>query len=368
MIRGMGAKQRVSGAVRALGVMSLMGLVAAATTDTTRTVDTTQVSGDPELVAWLDTACLEYSQDAGESWGGTSEISWRPIRPVPGSESLHAEFLVRNGCEQPATLQAYAGAWNVTDGASATWRVELGEDPGEMVTLTGPSTSEDYGVLLNEVSAPTGEEIPVKLLLGIPWEETQQGVSIRPGWSLQLEEAATAPEAPTVSAVDPEAPTTGDVVTVSGLAEAGSTVEVTVDGEIRCTTTATEEGTFSCEVGEMAGGTHRVSATATNDQGTSEPAAEVEVTVEDAGTGWGSLDDLLNWGPLGSLIGSLTGDSGSSGSSGHGGSGSADGAEFGSVTGSMSESSLGEAGSTSFIEGAIGGGTVISGPAPAPVA
>lgn len=118
-------------------------------------------------------------------------------------------------------------------------------------------------------------------------------MSIRPGWSLRLEEAATAPEAPTVSAMVSKAPTIDDVVTVSGKAEG-------------------------------------------------------------AGTGWSSLDDLLNWGPLGSLTGSLTGDSGSSGSSGDGSSGSA--------TGSMSEGSLGEAGSTSFIEGAIGGGTVTSGP------
>lgn len=123
-------------------------------------------------------------------------------------------------------------------------------------------------------------------------------MSIRPGWSLRLEEAATAPEAPTVSAMVPKAPTIDDVVTVSGKAEG-------------------------------------------------------------AGTGWSSLDVLLNWGPLGSLTGSLTGDSGSSGD---GSSGSADGAEFGSATGSMSEGSLGEAGSTSFIEGPIGGGTVTSGP------
>lgn len=325
------------------------------------------------MVAWLDTECLEYSQDAGESWGGRSKVKWNGITPIPGSESLHAEFLVRNGCEQPATLQVYAGAWDVGKGASATWRAALGDDDDEVITLTGPSIEADYGVLLNEVPAPTGEEIPVKLLLGIPWEETQQRFSITPGWSLRLEEAATAPEAPRVSAVAPEAPTTGDAITVNGLAEAGSTVEVTVDGEVLCTTTATEEGTFSCEVGELAAGTDTVSATATNAQGTSEPATDVEVTVEEPGTGWGSLDDLLNWGPLGSLTGSLSGDSGSDSGSGSndgsGSDGSSDwqgGAEFGSATGSVSEGSLGAAGSTSFFEGAIGGGTVISGPAPAP--
>lgn len=297
-------------------------------------------------MANVDNACLEFSQDGGEVWGDVSAITLDENSvPVPGGEYVQGDFLARNSCAATAILQVYAGAWQVSAGGSGIWRAELGGAAGSPVTLAGPSQESDWGVLINEIPAPTDQMIPIKLFLGIPAAETRQNYSINPDWALTLEavDPVVVPGAPSGLQVRPGSPTTTDRVTVTGNAEPGSTVEVTVDGQGRCTTTATVEGTFSCDVGTLGRGTHQISATAGNSAGTSAAAVDVEVSVRNAGpTGWGSLGDFLNWGSLGGL--------GSLGSSDSGSSGSA-----GSAQGSIESGSLGSLGSASGSAGSDSG-------------
>ncbi|MGX1770341.1 Ig-like domain-containing protein, partial [Dietzia sp. NPDC055343] len=271
--------------------------------------------------------------------------------PVPGGEYLQGDFLARNRCDAPASLQVYAGAWELTDGGSGVWRADLGDAAGSPVALTGPYTQDDWGVLINEAPALTDQVIPVTLYIGIPAGETAQSYSINPAWSFSLEptDVVTVPDAPAGLQAQPGSPTTRDRVVVTGTAEPGSTVNVSVDGQVRCTTTATPEGRFSCDVGTLSRRNHQVSATASNSAGASDPANPLKVTVRNTGpTGWGSLDDLLNWGSLGGL-GSL----GSVGSSDFGSGNSAgSGAVAGSSTGSIAASSLGVLGSATTGSGA----------------
>lgn len=349
---------KLVGAGRTLGALALIGAVSVVAIGVSRPLP------DPHLMANLDNSCLQFSQDNGAVWGDISLVTLdESFAPVPGGEYLQGDFLVRNRCSESALLQVYAGAWDVTDGASGIWRADLNGTAGAPVTLTGPSRQEDWGVLISETSAPANQVIPVKLYLGIPAAETTQGYSINPAWAFSLEqvEPATVPDAPSGLQVQPGSPTTADRVTVTGTAEPGSTVDVTVDGQIRCTTTADQDGSFSCVVGTLSSGKHQVSATATNTVGTSAAADPVTVTVRSAGpTGWGSLDDLFNWGSLGGL-GSL----GSVGSSDSGGSaaGSAVGSAAGSTTGSIAAGSLGTLGSAATGSGAAGPGAAEPGDA-----
>lgn len=341
---------RPRGAARALGVIALMGAASAVAIGVTRPLP------DPYLMASVDNACLQFSQDGGQVWGDVNAITLdSTFAPVPGGTYLQGNFLARNRCNSPAALQVYAGAWEVTGAGSGLWKADLGETAGSPVPLNGPSTQDDWGVLISEVAAPTNVEIPVKLYIGIPAAETTQSFSIDPAWSFALApiDAPAVPEAPSILKVQPASPTTRDRVTVTGTAEPGATVTVTVGGQARCTATADADGAFSCDVGTLTRGSHQISATAANDAGVSAAAPAVEVLVRNAGlTGWGSLDDLLNWGSLGGLgsLGSV-GSSGSASSGSSGSSGSSDSAE-----GVLPAASLGSLGSAVAGSGSGTGG------------
>lgn len=343
---------RPAAVVRGFGVVTLVGVFGVTAVGLTRPLP------DPGLLASHDDSCLQFSQDGGRQWGDVSAITLdESFTPVPGGEYLQADFLARNHCAATASLQVYAGAWQVSAGGSGLWRADLGGATGTPVALTGPSVEDDWGVLISEIAAPTNQSIPVRLYLGIPAAETMQNYSINPAWALSLEqsESATVPDAPSGLQAQPGSPTTEDRVTVTGVAEPGSIVEVSVAGQVRCTTTASvEDGTFSCDVGVLTRGKHQISATATNSVGTSAPSAPVSVTVRTATNGWGSLDDLFGWGSLGGL--------GSLGSAGAGSViGSAGGSEAGSSTGSIAEGSLGTLGSATDSSGASAAGSATPG-------
>ncbi|MDV8002475.1 Ig-like domain-containing protein [Rhodococcus sp. IEGM 1408] len=298
---------RISATARRAGSVALVGVTVAAAAGFARGLP------DPGLMANLNNTCLQFSQDGGTIWGDVSVITLDgTFVPAPGGEYLQGDFLARNICEATASLQVYAGRWDVSAGASGTWRTDLGGVEGAPVTLTGPATEADWGVLVGQTAAPRNEQIPVRLFLGIPAGETMQSYSINPGWAFSLEETEqpAIPSPPSALTAHPQSPTTSDRVTVSGTAEPDSTVEVTVDGVVRCATTASPAGTFSCDVGTLTRGTHQLSARATNVAGTSDPAAVVPVTVRAPSAGWGSLGVLLGLGALGSLaadsLGSLS--------------------------------------------------------------
>lgn len=82
------------------------------------------------------------------------------------------------------------------------------------------------------------------------------------GLATQKENDIVAPSAPTVT--QPTTPTNLQPITVSGSAEAGSTVEVFVDGVLTGTTTATTEGSFSVSSVTLTEGTNSITAKATD--------------------------------------------------------------------------------------------------------
>ncbi|MCJ0904342.1 Ig-like domain-containing protein [Rhodococcus sp. ARC_M6] len=92
--------------------------------------------------------------------------------------------------------------------------------------------------------------------------------------------APTAPAAPTDLSVTPASVVVGGTVTVSGKAEANSSVTVTA-GDKTCTATATAAGAFSCDIVTSAAGTLTVTAVAANVVGTGAASAPVTVTVSD---------------------------------------------------------------------------------------
>ena len=294
---------RTTAVARRAGTVALVGVTVVAAVGLTRELP------DPQLLAGMDNSCLQFSQDGGTIWGGADVITLDDsFSPVPGGEYLQGDFLARNTCATTATLQVYAGRWDASAGTAGTWRTDLDGEAGEAVALTGPAAEADWGVLVGDTEAPSGVAIPVRLYLGVPLAETAQRATITPGWAFALEHEGVAPAAPSNIVVNPTVPTSEQPVTVSGTAEPGSTVEVTVDGVVRCTTVAAADGTFSCSVGVLTPGEHVISATATNPDGTSEASAGVTVTVTLPGSdtgwlGWGSLADILGFGSLGALFG-----------------------------------------------------------------
>ena len=90
--------------------------------------------------------------------------------------------------------------------------------------------------------------------------------------------ARPAPDAPTGLTANPAAVTAGDIVTISGTAEAASSVTVTA-GDKTCTATADQAGAFHCDISTTAAGTLTVTAVATNSVGASPASAPITVTV-----------------------------------------------------------------------------------------
>ncbi|MGV3625623.1 MAG: Ig-like domain-containing protein, partial [Archangium sp.] len=91
-----------------------------------------------------------------------------------------------------------------------------------------------------------------------------------------------APSAPVISS-----PTAGESVsrtpTISGTAEAGSTVEVRIDGQVVCTVVASSTGAWSCtNMQPLPAGNHVVTATAIDAAGNrSQPSADLSFIVTD---------------------------------------------------------------------------------------
>jgi cysteine-rich repeat protein len=109
----------------------------------------------------------------------------------------------------------------------------------------------------------------------------------------------------------------GTPTTLTGTAEPGSTVVVSVDGAVVCTTTADASGNWSCMVnGALSLGTHTATATATDASGNTSQTGTAHFTVTTGGTTGGSTGTNVSNG------GSGSGSSGVNASNGGSGSGS----------------------------------------------
>jgi|GEM_PF-1926148 len=102
-----------------------------------------------------------------------------------------------------------------------------------------------------------------------------------------------APAVPAITGPSDGSTTNQNPTTISGTAEPGSTVNVSVDGNPACTATADANGNWTCTPGSpLAPGQHVVTATATNSNGTSGPTSsgftlESDHTLRYRGSGFG---------------------------------------------------------------------------------
>ncbi|TSD49275.1 Ig-like domain repeat protein [Rhodococcus sp. KBS0724] len=250
-------------------------------------------------------SCLEMSQGGG-AW--VAPGAFLPVGtdyiPVPGDEGTVLTFDVRNICDVPATLTLFSEEWSVTQNGNATVRGEISSQKGQQFVI-GAGKDATTRLELAKKSVTTNVGVKVGFILGLPASEVVQGNEINGGWGLVLveDELVIAPAAPTGLTLGAAEVETGTPVKVSGKAEPGSTVAVT-GGGATCTATADASGNFSCDLTITAVGDHPITATATNDGGTSPASTSVTVkvtaeTTDPGGSSSGSLGSST--GSLGSL-------------------------------------------------------------------
>ncbi|HET6922541.1 MAG TPA: Ig-like domain-containing protein, partial [Anaeromyxobacteraceae bacterium] len=164
-------------------------------------------------------------------------------------------------------------------------------DPGASVTLSDGSRS--YG----PVTAGAGGAFAYTLAAGealadgwYAFSATQavNGVTSDASAPVSFTIDATAPDAPVLDAV--ASPTRSEPVAVSGSAEAGSTVRLSVDGALAATAGAAG-GAFSASLTGVAEGPHQLTAAATDAAGNQGPeSAPVAFTVDRTAPAIPSLD------------------------------------------------------------------------------
>ncbi|MBJ7347507.1 MAG: hypothetical protein JHC87_02920 [Thermoleophilaceae bacterium] len=102
-----------------------------------------------------------------------------------------------------------------------------------------------------------------------------------PSNTVNLTVDTVAPAAPVISSPASGSSTNDSTPTVSGTAEAGSTVKVYDGASLVCTTTADGAGNWTCDTSALADGPHALTAKATDDAGNqSGPSNTVNLTVD----------------------------------------------------------------------------------------
>ncbi|MFH0893188.1 MAG: Ig-like domain-containing protein [Bacteroidota bacterium] len=111
------------------------------------------------------------------------------------------------------------------------------------------------------------------------------------GPTTTMQNDIVAPAAPIIT--QPTTPTNSQPITVSGSAEAGSTVEVFVNGVSKGTITATPEGSFILSGVALAEGTNTIVAKATDAAGNPSELSDAVTAVLDTGLPTVSIDSVL---------------------------------------------------------------------------
>lgn len=140
----------------------------------------------------LNDSCMSFSQDGGATWGDQDSLRYdNTINPIPGKFALNSEFQVKNTCDAPAKFRVLTAFWKVTGNGTAQLRADIDGKTGSPVSITGTSLSVDDAKLVAESGRLTkGKPVSVKLLIGLPSNETNQGFDINPGWGMFLQEVA----------------------------------------------------------------------------------------------------------------------------------------------------------------------------------
>ena len=113
---------------------------------------------------------------------------------------------------------------------------------------------------------------------------TDAGGNVSPADSNMFTVDTAAPAAPVITTPADDSVTNDNTPSVSGTAEANSTVEVKVDGVLLCTATANGTGAWACPTpaGPLDDGAHAVTATATDAAGNTSGADTNNFTVDTA--------------------------------------------------------------------------------------
>ncbi|MCT2107642.1 Ig-like domain repeat protein, partial [Dietzia cinnamea] len=215
-----------------------------------------------------------YSCDLGTLSVGAHEVAAVATLTSVDSDAATTTVTVGQGTvAAPSDLVVTPASPSTDDAVTVSGTAE----PGASVTVTGPGGAE-CTVIANaqgEFSGCDLDALPVGTHM-LSAVATLNGVgSAAATASVTVGQGVIA--APTVS-VDPAAPDTDDVVTASGTAPAGSTVAVSVDGEVVCAAAEVTNGSYSCDLGALSVGSHEVSAVATLNGVDSDPAT-TSVTV-----------------------------------------------------------------------------------------
>ncbi len=214
--------------------------------------------------------------DTAQVAGAQASIQWTPA--VTGEYELRAEYA---GSNDVGASQSNPVLVVVTSVETATSVVTASSNPvtGAAVTLTATVTGGTQGadvefregttVLCNSqvgadgtaaCSWTPGEIGDVAVTAHYPGNDTTSASESPASTTVQVGQGTVA--APTGLIATPAAPTTADVVTVSGQAPAGSRVYVYVDGGEECTVISGADGSFSCDLATLPVGGNQIKTVA----------------------------------------------------------------------------------------------------------
>ncbi|WP_051265817.1 Ig-like domain-containing protein [Nakamurella lactea] len=168
-------------------------------------------------------------------------------------------------------------------------------EPGSMVTVTdqdgktyGPATVKPDGSWSMPITGP----LPDGVYTLTATQTDRAGNSSAASDPVTFTIDTTAPDAPVITTPAPGSGSADTTPTIGGTAEPGSTVTVSIDGDVVGTTVTDPQGHWSFVPTEPLGvGTHRVTATATDAMGHRSPVSSVvEFTVNGQSDGSGTGD------------------------------------------------------------------------------
>ncbi|RDI20481.1 hypothetical protein DEU38_11630 [Rhodococcus sp. AG1013] len=127
---------------------------------------------------------VEYSSDNGVTWGGIGEIDWNLGELVPGRE-LATTFQVRNIAGVEGFVGFSVGPYTLSQGMTATARVDIDGKAGDAVTLTEPRVVAP-GTRIGSVHLGPNETAAISLVVGMPSNVGNQAQNghVNPMWAV----------------------------------------------------------------------------------------------------------------------------------------------------------------------------------------
>ena len=219
---------------------------------------------------------------------GSVDCEWTPT--AAGTVNVTAHYLgdgATSSSQSPRATTVAVSRTASTVGLGAPSSVEVGDDVQFTVTATGIADGQAVDITVDGtvIGSPTVTGGQAEFTWTAP--ATAGTVTATAAYAGNDTVAASesdpvtievtpvpVPDAPTGISIAPESVTVGDQVTVTGQAEAGSTVSVMVDGVEVCSVEATD-GTFTCEFTATEGmDGQQVTVTATDAAGNTSDAAD----------------------------------------------------------------------------------------------